>query len=86
MEKPQYELNVITENFIQVFGQVNGLITKDEKEICGTKCYHFSIKFFIGSKLFKITTSERDRTMTSLEKAKKRIDKTIDEILKKESI
>ena len=69
--------NIINDNLIQIYGDVNGWAHKLDGDGCRYWC--FSISFFQNKKLIKISTSEKNQTMHSLIKLKDKINKVIEE-------
>ena len=69
--------NVIDDNLIQIYGQANGFAWRVEFE--GRKVWRYSISFFRGDKRIKITTSEREGTVTDVDRLKKNILKKVTE-------
>ena len=70
--------NVMEDNLIQIYGDVNGFAWKVELE--GRKVWRYSISFFQGDKQIKITTSEREGTLSTEDRLKKNILKKVTEI------
>ena len=69
--------NIIDENLLQIYGQANGFAWRVEFE--GRKVWRYSISFFQGDKQIKISTSEREGTLTNVEILKKNIFKKVTE-------
>ena len=69
--------NRIDENLFQIYGQANGFAWRVEFE--GRKVWRYSILFFQGDKQIKISTSEREGTLTNVESLKKNIQKKVTE-------
>ena len=61
--------NEIDDNLIQIYGEANGFAWRVEFE--GRKVWRYSIAFFQGDKQIKISTSEREGTLTNVESLKK---------------
>ena len=70
-------INYIDENLIQLYGEVNGFAWRVEFE--GRKVWRYSIAFFQGGKQIKISTSEREGTLSGVEVLKKNISKKVTE-------
>ena len=69
--------NIIDDNFIQIFGEINGFAWRVEFE--GRKVWRYSITFFQGDKQIKIATSEREGTLNTVDILKKNILKKVTE-------
>ena len=69
--------NIIDDNLIQIYGEVNGFAWRVEFE--GRKVWRYSISFFQGDKQIKLTTSEREGTLTNVNSLKKNILKKVTE-------
>ena len=69
--------NIIDDNLIQIYGEVNGFAWRVEFE--GRKVWRYSISFFHLSKKIKISTSEREGTLHNVEILKKNIFKKVSE-------
>ena len=69
--------NIIDSNYIQIYGEVNGFACRVEFE--GRKVWRYSISFFQGDKQIKLTTSEREGTLTNVNSLKKNILKKVTE-------
>ena len=69
--------NIIDDNYIQIYGEVNGLAWRVEFK--GRKVWRYSISFFQVDKQIKISTSEMEGTLTNEDKLKKNILKKITE-------
>ena len=69
--------NIIDENLLQIYGQANGFAWRVEFE--GRKVWRYSISFFQVDKQIKISTSEREGTLTNVEILKKNIFKKVTE-------
>ena len=69
--------NIIDDNLIQIFGEVNGFAWRVEFK--GRKVWRYTISFFQGGKQIKITTSERDGTVHNVDILKKNILKNVTE-------
>ena len=63
--------NIIDDNYIQIYGEVTGFSWRVEFE--GRKVWRYSIAFFQGGKQIKISTSEREGTLNSVDSLKKNI-------------
>ena len=70
-------INYIDDNLIQIFGEANGFAWRVEFE--GRKVWRYSIVFFKASKQIKITTSEREGTLSDVDSLKKNILKKVTE-------
>ena len=69
--------NIIDSNYIQIYGEVNGFASRVEFE--GRKVWRYSISFFQINKQIKISTSEREGTLTNVDSLKKNILKKVTE-------
>ena len=69
--------NIIDDNYIQIYGEVNGFAWRVEFE--GRKVWRYSISFFQLNKQIKISTSEREGTLTNVNSLKKNILKKVTE-------
>ena len=69
--------NIIDDNYIQIYGKVNGFAWRVEFE--GRKVWRYSISFFQVDKQIKIYTSEREGTLHNVEILKKNIFKKVTE-------
>ena len=69
--------NIIDDNYIQIFGEVNGFAWRVEFE--GRNVWRYSISFFQVGKQIKISTSEREGTLSNVEILKKNILKKVTE-------
>ena len=69
--------NIIDDNLIQIYGKVNGFACRVEFE--GRKVWRYSISFFQGDKQIKLTTSEREGTLSNVNSLKKNILKKVTE-------
>ena len=69
--------NIIDENLLQIYGQVNGFARRVEFK--GRKVWRYSIAFFQGDKQIKLSTSEMEGTLTNVEILKKNIFKKVTE-------
>ena len=69
--------NIIYENLIQIYGEVNGFAWRVEFE--GRKVWRYSISFFQVDKQIKLSTSEREGTLTNVDSLKKNILKKVTE-------
>ena len=69
--------NIIDGNYIQIYGEVNGFAWRVEFE--GRKVWRYSISFFQVDKQIKISTSEREGTLTDVKSLKKNILKKVTE-------
>ena len=70
-------INYIDDNLIQIFGEVNGFAWRVEFE--GRKVWRYSITFFQGDKQIKLSTSEREGTLDTVDVLKKNILKKVTE-------
>ena len=69
--------NIIDDNYIQIYGIVNGFAWRVAFE--GRKVWRYSISFFQLAKQIKISTSEMEGTLTDVEILKKNIFKKVTE-------
>ena len=69
--------NIIDANLIQIYGEVNGFAWRVEFE--GRKVWRYSISFFSSRKQIKLSTSEREGTLTNVDVLKKNILKKVTE-------
>ena len=69
--------NIINDNLIQIYGEVNGFAWRVEFE--GRKVWRYQITFFQRSKRIKLSTAEKEGTIHNLDILKKRILKVIEE-------
>ena len=69
--------NKINADLIQIYGKINGFAWRVDFE--GRKVWRYSISFFQGGKQIKISTSEREGTLNSVEVLKKNISKKVTE-------
>ena len=69
--------NIIDDNLIQIFGEINGFAWRVEFE--GRKVWRYSITFFQGDKQIKVATSEREGTLNTVDILKKNILKKVTE-------
>ena len=69
--------NRIDDDLIQIYGEVNGFAWRVEFE--GRKVWRYSISFFQVDKQIKISTSEREGTLSHVEILKKNILKKVTE-------
>ena len=69
--------NIIDDNYIQIYGEVNGFACRVEFE--GRKVWRYSISFFQLAKQIKISTSEMEGTLTNVDILKKNILKKVTE-------
>ena len=69
--------NIIDDNSIQIFGEVNGFAWRVEFE--GRKVWRYSISFFQVDKQIKISTSEMEGTLFNVDSLKKNILKKVTE-------
>ena len=69
--------NIIDDNYIQIYGEVNGFARRIEFK--GRKVWRYSISFFQGNKQIKISTSEMEGTLSNAEILKKNILKKVTE-------
>ena len=63
--------NIIDDNYIQICGEVNGFAWRVEFE--GRNVWRYSISFFQVGKRIKISTSEMEGTLSSVEILKKEL-------------
>ena len=69
--------NIIDDNLIQIFGEINGFARRVDFE--GRKVWRYSIVFFQGGKKIKVSTSEREGTLYNVDSLKKNILKKVTE-------
>ena len=69
--------NIIDDNLIQIYGEVTGFAWRVEFE--GRKVWRYSVSFFQVDKQIKISTSEREGTLTNVDVLKKNILKKVTE-------
>ena len=69
--------NRIDDDLIQIYGEANGFAWRVEFE--GRKVWRYSISFFQLSKQIKVSTSEREGTLSNVEILKKNILKKVTE-------
>ena len=69
--------NIIDDNYIQMYGEVNGFARRVEFK--GRKVWRYSITFFQVDKQIKISTSEMEGTLTNVANLKKNILKKVTE-------
>ena len=69
--------NIIDDNLIQIYGEVNGFANKVYFQ--GRKVWRYSISFFKADKQIKIFTSEREGTLNNIDSLKKNILKKVTE-------
>ena len=69
--------NIIDDNYIQIYGIVNGFARRVEFK--GRKVWRYSISFFQVDKQIKISTSEMEGTLSNVESLKKNILKKVTE-------
>ena len=69
--------NIIGDNYIHIYGEANGFAWRVEFE--GRKVWRYSISFFQLSKQIKVSTSEREGTLSNVEILKKNILKKVTE-------
>ena len=69
--------NIIDDNYIQMYGEVNGFAWRVEFK--GRKVWRYSISFFQVGKQIKISTSEMEGTLTDVDRLKKNILKKLEE-------
>ena len=69
--------NRIDDDLIQIYGEANGFAWRVEFE--GRKVWRYSISFFQLSKQIKVSTSEREGTISNVEILKKNILKKVTE-------
>ena len=69
--------NIIDDDSIQIYGEVNGLAWRVEFE--GRKVWRYSISFFQVDKQIKLSTSEMEGTLSNVDSLKKNILKKVTE-------
>ena len=69
--------NIIDDNLIQIYGEVNGFAWRVEFE--GRKVWRYSIYFFQVDNGIKISTSQREGTLNNVDSLKKNILKKVTE-------
>ena len=69
--------NIIDDNSIQIYGEVNGFAWTVEFK--GRKVWRYSIAFFQVNKKIKISTSEMEGTLHNVDSLKKNILKKVTE-------
>ena len=69
--------NIIDDNLIQIYGEVNGFAKRVEFK--GRKVWRYSISFFQVDKQIKISTSKMEGTLTNVDSLKKNILKKVTE-------
>ena len=69
--------NIIDDDYIHIYGEVNGFAWRVEFK--GRKVWRYSISFFQLSKKIKISTSEMEGTLTNVDSLKKNILKKVTE-------
>ena len=69
--------NIIDDDYIQIYGEVNGFAWRVEFE--GRKVWRYSISFFQGNKQIKLSTSEREGTLNNIDSLKKNMLKKVTE-------
>ena len=69
--------NIIDDNYIQIYGEVNGFAWRVEFK--GRTVWRYSISFFQVGKQIKISTSEMERTLNNVDSLKKNILKKVTE-------
>ena len=69
--------NIIDDNYIQMYGEVNGFARRVEFK--GRKVWRYSISFFQVDKQIKISTSEMEGTLNNVDSLKKNILKKVTE-------
>ena len=69
--------NIIEDNLIQIYGEVKGYAWRVEFD--GRKVWRYSISFFQVDKQIKISTSEKEGTLTNVDSLKKNILKKVTE-------
>ena len=69
--------NIIDDNLIHIYGKVNGFAWRVEFK--GRKVWRYSISFFQVGKQIKVSTSEREGTLSNVEILKKNILKKVTE-------
>ena len=70
--------NIIDDNYIHIYGEANGFAWRVDFK--GRKVWRYSISFFQVDKQIKISTSEREGTLHTVEILKKNILKKVTEI------
>lgn len=81
-----FNINVIDENTLQIYGKINGFATKRTlpREMNGS--YSFSIRFILNKKLIKIANHYNDGTIRSVGKLKDRIQQIYNKEKEKEAM
>ena len=69
--------NIIDDNLIQIYGEVNGFANKVYFQ--GRDVWRYSIVFFQDGKQIKIATAEREGTLNNVDSLKKNILKKVTE-------
>ena len=69
--------NIIDDNLIQIYGEVNGFAWRVAFE--GRKVWRYSISFFQVDKQIKISTSKMEGTLNNVDSLKKNILKKVTE-------
>ena len=69
--------NIIDDNLIHIYGEANGFAWRVEFD--GRKVWRYSISFFQVDKQIKISTSEKEGTLTNVDSLKKNILKKVTE-------
>ena len=69
--------NIMDKNLIQIYGGVSGFAWRVDFE--GRKVWRYSITFFQDSKQIRISTSEREGTLSNVDILKKNILKKVTE-------
>ena len=69
--------NIIDDNLIQIYGEVNGFAWRVEFK--GRKVWRYSISFFQEGKQIKISTSKREGSLNNVDILKKNILKKVTE-------
>ena len=69
--------NIIEDNLIQIYGEVKGYAWRVEFD--GRKVWRYSISFFQVDKQIKLSTSEKEGTLHSVDRLKKNILKKVTE-------
>ncbi len=69
--------NIIDDNYIQIYGEANGFACRVDFK--GRKVWRYTISFFKDDKQIKLSTSEREGTLTNVEILKKNILKKVTE-------
>ena len=69
--------NIIDDDYIQIYGEVNGFAWRVEFE--GRKVWRYSISFFQVDKQIKLSTSEREGTLNNIDSLKKNMLKKVTE-------